>query len=47
MGSRWIAEAVVFKDVLKEGKGTEFLVESIEFDAPIPDYVFSKAALKR
>jgi outer membrane lipoprotein-sorting protein len=44
---RWIAKAVLYKDVLKEGKGTEFFVDSIELDAKIPDYLFSKAALRR
>jgi hypothetical protein len=31
---------------LKDGLGTEFILESIEFNAVIPDYVFSKASLK-
>jgi outer membrane lipoprotein-sorting protein len=47
MGGRWVATDAVFKDVLKGGDGTEFTVKSIEFDAKIPDYIFSKAALKR
>jgi outer membrane lipoprotein-sorting protein len=45
--NRWVANTVVFKDVLKSGDGTEFLLESIEFNASIPDYIFSKAALKK
>ena len=44
---RWIAKSVLFKDVLKEGQGTEFLMDSIIFDANIPDYLFSKASLRR
>ena len=32
---------------MKDGDGTEFIIESIEFDAAIPDYVFSKASLRR
>jgi outer membrane lipoprotein-sorting protein len=44
---RWIAKSVLFKDVLKEGQGTEFLMDSIVFDANIPDYLFSKASLRR
>jgi hypothetical protein len=36
----------VFKDALKEGAGTEFVLESIEFDAAIPDHVFTKASLR-
>ncbi len=44
---RWIASSVLFKDVLRTGEGTEFVLESIQFNADIPDYIFSKAALKK
>jgi hypothetical protein len=44
---RWIATQVLFKDVLKTGEGTEFIIESIIFNAEIPDYIFTKAALKK
>lgn len=44
---RWVAKNALFKDVLKEGKGTEMVIESIEFSEEIPDYIFSKAALRR
>lgn len=43
---RWVPTRIVFKDVLKEGEGTEFVLESIEFDAAIPDYIFTKASLR-
>jgi len=43
---RWISTRVVFKDALKEGQGTEFILESVEFDAAIPDHVFTKASLR-
>ena len=43
---RWVATRVVFKDALKEGQGTEFILEAIEFDAAIPDHVFTKASLR-
>ncbi|MDW7682126.1 MAG: outer membrane lipoprotein-sorting protein, partial [bacterium] len=46
-GDRWVAKKVVFKDELKTGGGTEFTVESIDFDVPIQDHFFSKAALKK
>lgn len=46
-GTHWFPRRTVYKDMLKTGKGTEFLVESIEFDVPIPDHVFSKASLRR
>jgi outer membrane lipoprotein-sorting protein len=45
-GGRWVPTRVVFKDALKEGLGTEFVLESIEFDAAIPDHVFTKASLR-
>jgi hypothetical protein len=47
MQGRWIPDRVVFKDVLLSGQGTEFIIESIEFDAIIPAFVFSKAALRK
>lgn len=46
-GSRWLPDRVRFKDAMKEGQGTEFVVHEIEFDAVIPDALFSKAALKK
>jgi hypothetical protein len=45
--NRWIAKSILYKDVLKEGEGTEFFVDSIVLDATIPDYLFSKAALRK
>lgn len=45
-GSRWVPDRAVFKDMLKAGEGTEFVIDSIEFDARIPDYIFTRAALK-
>jgi len=47
MDNRWVAKSVLFKDVLKQGEGTEFILDSIQFDVPIPDYMFSKAALRK
>ena len=44
---RWFPMQVVFKDMLKEGEGTEFIIETIAFDMEIPDYIFSKASLKQ
>jgi outer membrane lipoprotein-sorting protein len=45
-GKRWVPDRAVFKDMLKAGQGTEFVIDSIEFDAQIPDYIFTRAALK-
>jgi len=44
---RWFPMKIVFKDMLKKGRGTEFVVHTIEFDQEIPEYIFTKAALKR
>jgi len=44
---RWVAERAVFNDALKNDGGTEFGVTSIEFDAKIPEHVFSQASLRK
>ena len=43
---RWFPKTMIYKDMLKEGKGTEFRITKIQFDAVIPDHVFSKASLR-
>jgi outer membrane lipoprotein-sorting protein len=44
---RWIPKKIVFKDMLKTGEGTEFLLDEVQFNVEIPDYIFSKASLRR
>ncbi len=44
---RWFPMSMIYKDVLKEGSGTEFRLTSVRFDQNIPDYIFTKAALKK
>jgi outer membrane lipoprotein-sorting protein len=44
---RWFPTVLVFKDMLKEGDGTEYRITSIKFNQAIPDYIFTKAALKQ
>jgi outer membrane lipoprotein-sorting protein len=44
---RWVPKHALYKDVLKEGEGTEFVILAVEYDAAMPDYLFSKAALRR
>lgn len=44
---RWFPTMIVFKDVLKEGKGTEFRMTGIEFNADIPEHIFSRASLRQ
>jgi len=47
IGKRWYPKRMIFKDVLKKGEGTEFIIDDIQFDADIPDSRFSKAALRK
>jgi outer membrane lipoprotein-sorting protein len=44
---RWVAKSLTYKDVLKVGDGTEMIIESITFNENIPDYLFSKASLRK
>jgi outer membrane lipoprotein-sorting protein len=44
---RWFPATIVFKDMLKQGDGTEFIISTIKFDQQIPEYIFTKAALKQ
>ncbi len=44
---RWYPKRMIFKDNLSKGKGTEFIIDSIEFNVDIPDHIFSKASLRR
>ena len=44
---RWYPTRFVFKDELKQGKGTEYIIDEIEIDVPIPAHTFSKAILKK
>lgn len=44
---RWFPKRIIFKDMLKKGRGTEFIIEAIQFDVDIPEHIFSKAALKK
>ena len=42
---RWFPTSIIYKDVLKQGDGTEFKVSEIRFDQEIPEHIFSKAVL--
>ncbi len=44
---RWFPMSMIYKDMLKAGKGTEFRINSVKFNQEIPDYIFTKAALKQ
>ena len=48
IGGRWFPRTVFYRDMLKQGsEGTEFRITDIRFNQEIPDYIFSKAALKQ
>jgi outer membrane lipoprotein-sorting protein len=46
-GDRWFPARMVYRDVLKDGKGTEFLIRDISFDVQIPGHIFTKASLRK
>ena len=45
-GSRWYPGKMTFKDMLKKGAGTEFIIDEIRFDVEIPEHLLSKASLR-
>jgi len=47
ISGKWFPTKIVFKDMLKDGDGTEFRMSNIKFNQKIPDYIFTKAALKK
>ena len=44
---RWFPTKMIYKDMLKQGDGTEFIINEIKFNQNIPEYIFTKAALKQ
>ncbi len=44
---KWFPMKIIYKDMLKQGKGTEMQISSIRFNQKIPNYIFTKAALKQ
>ena len=47
LAGRWYPTSMLFKDVLKRGKGTEFIIDEIEFNPKMPSRIFSKQSLRR
>lgn len=43
---RWFPTRMTYKDMLRTGGGTEFIINDIQFNVQIPESVFSKAALR-
>lgn len=44
---RWYPKKMIFKDMLSSGKGTEHIIDEIDFDVDIPDHKLTKAALRK
>ena len=44
---RWYPKKMNYKDVLKDGQGTDFVIVDIKFNEEIPEHLFNKAALKK
>ena len=45
---RWFPTKIIFKDELKRNsRGTEWIIEDIEFDIEIPDEIFLKSKLRK
>lgn len=47
IGNRWFPMKMNYRDMLKSGKGTDFIINDIQLDVKIPQHLFSKAALKK
>lgn len=43
---RWFPMKMNYRDMLKDGKGTDWIISKIEFNVPIPENVFNKGSLK-
>jgi outer membrane lipoprotein-sorting protein len=43
---RWFPTRIVYRDMLKTGQGTEFVIKEIQFNPAIPDSVFTKTSLR-
>jgi outer membrane lipoprotein-sorting protein len=44
---RWLPKHFIFRDALKDGKGTEIIFLEIKFNHKLPQNIFSKAALRK
>jgi outer membrane lipoprotein-sorting protein len=47
ISGRWYPKRMIFKDMLQKGEGTEFIIESIDFDVEVPDHMLTKGALRK
>ncbi|HBE41035.1 MAG TPA: outer membrane lipoprotein-sorting protein [Bacteroidales bacterium] len=47
INGRWFPTKIVYKDLMKQGGGTEFKITQVQFNQKIPDHIFTKASLKQ
>ncbi|MCG8475859.1 MAG: outer membrane lipoprotein-sorting protein [Cytophagales bacterium] len=47
VSGRWYPHRINYKDMLKNGKGTDFIIKEIQFNPEIPESIFSKAKLRK
>ncbi|NLN35355.1 MAG: outer membrane lipoprotein-sorting protein [Candidatus Cloacimonetes bacterium] len=45
--NRWYPTKFLFKDELKQGKGTQYFIDEIKINPKLPAYIFSKAMRKK
>ena len=45
--NRWYPKKILYHDLLQNGNGTEYTIDSVIFHADIPEAMFTKAALKK
>jgi outer membrane lipoprotein-sorting protein len=46
VGNRWFPMKMNYKDMLKDGDGTDWIITKIEFDKKIDEHIFNKASLR-
>jgi outer membrane lipoprotein-sorting protein len=44
---RWYPKRILYHDLMQNGEGTEYIIDSINLHADIPESQFTKAALKK
>jgi outer membrane lipoprotein-sorting protein len=44
---RWYPKRILYHDLMQNGEGTEYIIDSIDLHAQIPESQFTKAALKK
>jgi len=47
ISGRWQPMKILFKDELKDGNGTQYIIDELEIDIEIPDHIFSRASLRK